>query len=62
MYFGVVSSNKIFFSCISKSSISKTKLGKTSLCTQLKQTSLENRLHISAESPEDGFNDTMSCG
>ena len=33
------------------------KLMKTLLCTQLKQTNLENRLHISTESPK-GYNDT----
>ena len=48
VYFGVVTSHKIFFSCISTSSLSygqrffsKRKLVKTSLCTQLKQTNLE---------------------
>ena len=34
------------------------KLMKTLLCTQLKQTNLENRLHISTESPK-GYNDTF---
>ena len=54
VYFGVVSSHKIFFSCISMSSLacvqrlsSKLKLVKTLLCTQLKQTNLENQLHVS---------------
>ena len=36
----------------------KMELVKTSLPTQLKQTNLENQLHISAESPK-GFNDTV---
>ena len=27
--------------------------------TQLKQTNLENRLHISAESPKEGFTDAV---
>ena len=35
------------------------KLRKTSLRTQSKQTNLENRLHISRESPKEGFNDTV---
>ena len=34
------------------------KLVQTSLRTQLKQTNLENRLHVSIESPKEGFNDT----
>ena len=34
------------------------KLVKTFLCTQLKQTYLENRLDFSTESPKEGFNDT----
>ena len=37
---------------------SKRKLVKTFLHTQLKQTNLENGLHISAESPK-GFNDIV---
>ena len=28
-------------------------------CTQLKQTNLENRLHISTESPKEGFDDAI---
>ena len=28
--------------------------------TRLKQTNLENRLHISTENPNEGFNDTVS--
>ena len=35
------------------------KLRKASLRTQSKQTNLENRLHISRESPKEGFNDTV---
>ena len=64
MYFGVVTSDKILFSCLSKSSLSciqrffsKMKLVKTSFRTQLKQTNLENRFHISTESLKEGFND-----
>ena len=34
-------------------------LVKTSLRTQLKQTSLQNRLYISTEIPKEGFNDTV---
>ena len=45
-------------SCIQRF-FSKMILVKTSLCTQLKQTNLENRLHISTESPKEGFNDTV---
>ena len=30
------------------------------ICTQSKQTNLENRLHISTESPKEGFDDTIS--
>ena len=37
----------------------KMRLVETSLRTQLKQTNLENRLSISAKSPEEGFNDTV---
>ena len=65
MYFGVVTSHKMFFSYISTSSLSyvrrffsKRKLMKTSLHTQLKQTNLEDRLNISTEIPKEGFNDT----
>ena len=64
MYFGVVTSHKMFFSYISTSSLSyvrrffsKRKLMKTSLHTQLKQTNLEDRLNISTEIPKEGFND-----
>ena len=32
---------------------------KTQLLTKLKQTNLENRLHISTEIPKEGFNDTV---
>ena len=35
------------------------KLVNTSLRTQLKQTSLENLLHVSTESPKEGFHDTI---
>ena len=49
VYFSVVTSHKMFFSQISTSSLpcierlfSKMKLLKTLLCTQLKQTNLEN--------------------
>ena len=34
-------------------------LVKTELRTQLKQTDLENQLHISTESPKEGFNDSV---
>ena len=71
VYFGVVSSHKIFFSCISMSSLtcvqrfcSKMRLVKTFLCTQLKQTNLENQLHVSTKGPKEGFNGTafnISC-
>ena len=37
--------------------LSRNKAGKTELCTQLKQTKLENQLHISRGSPKEGFND-----
>ena len=37
----------------------KRKLVKTSIRTQLKQNNLEHRLHISKESPKEGFNDTL---
>ena len=63
---GVVTSDKMFFSCINRSSLScvqrlfsKMKLVKTSLRTQLKQTNLENRLHILTEKPKEGFNETV---
>ena len=66
MYFGVVSSHRMFFSCVSTSSFPyvqrffpKRKLVKTSLRTQLKQTDLENQLHISTESSEKGFIDIV---
>ena len=55
VYFGVVTSHKILFSYISTSSLSyirffsKIKLVKTELCTQLRQTNLENQLHISTD-------------
>ena len=51
VYFGVVTSNKRFFS--------KMNLEKALLYTQLKQTNLVNRLHISKESPKEGFNGTV---
>ena len=35
------------------------KLVKTSLHIKLKQTHVENRLHISTESAKEGFNDTV---
>ena len=64
--FGVVTSDKIHFLCIGTSSLSciqsffsKMKLVKTSLRTQLKQTNLENQLHISTESPKKAFNYTV---
>ena len=57
VYFGVVTSHKIFFSCVSTSSLScfqiffsEMKLVKTSLHTQLKQIHLGNPLPISTES------------
>ena len=66
MYFRVVNSNKIHFlwtgtssfSCI-QSFFSKMKLVKTSLDTQSKQANLENQLHITTESPKEGFNNTV---
>ena len=65
-FFSVITSDKIFFPWISTSSSSciqrffpKMKLVKTSLRTQLKQTYLENQLHISTDSPKEGFNDTV---
>ena len=64
VYFHVVTSHKILFSCVSMFSLScskvpKMKLVKTLLCTQLKQTNLEKTLHISTKSPKEGFNDTL---
>ena len=66
MYFGVVTFHKINFLCIGMSCLSciqsffsKMKLVKTSLRTQLKQTNLENQLHISTESPKKAFNYTV---
>ena len=66
VYFGVVTSDKILFSCISMSSLSriqrffsKMKLVKILLRTELKQTNLENRLHISTERPKENFIDTV---
>ena len=66
VHIGVVTPHKMFFSCISASGMSyiqryffKRKLVKTSIHTQLKQTNLENRLHILRESPKEGFNDTV---
>ena len=38
---------------------SKVTLVRTLLCTQLKQTNLENQSHISTESSNEGFNDTV---
>ena len=59
VYFSVFTSYKIFFSPIKTSSLprgqrffSKIKLVKILLHTQLKQTDLENLLHISTESPK----------
>ena len=64
MYFSIVTSGKIFFSCISVSCLSciqrffsKLRWGK--LCMYSKQTNLENQLHISTESPKKCFNDTV---
>ena len=66
VYFDTVFSHKKLFLCISTSSLScvqrlffKMKLVKNSIPTQLKQTNLENPLHISRESPKEGFNDTI---
>ena len=63
VYFGVVTSHKILFSCLYRSSLScvqrffsKMKLKKTLLPTQLKQGNLENGLHNSTESPKEHFN------
>ena len=66
-YVSVVTSHKMFFSCIISTSslsyvprfFSKRELVKTLLRIQLKQTNLENRLHISTESPK-GFNYPVS--
>ena len=62
VYFDV---DNFFFLCTSTSSLSwiqrffsKMKLLKT-YCTQLKQTNLESRLHISKESPKEGFDDAI---
>ena len=63
VYFGVVTSHKMFFSCISTSSLSyiqrffsKRIIVKTFLHTQLlKHTNLENQLHISMGSPKKKF-------
>ena len=56
----------MLFSCISRSSLkyvqrvfSKRELVKTSFCTELKPTNLKNLLHISTESPKEGFNNTV---
>ena len=56
----------MFFSCISISSLSyiqrflsRRKLVKTLLHTQLKQTNLKNGRYISTEIPKEGFNDTV---
>ena len=56
----------MFFSCISISSLSyiqrflsRRKLVKTLLHTQLKQTNLKNEHYISTEIPKEGFNDTV---
>ena len=56
----------MFFSCISLSSLSyiqrflsRRKLVKTLLHTQLKQTNLKNGLYISTEIPKEGFNDAV---
>ena len=66
VYFGVVTSDKILFSCISMSSLSyiqrffsKMKLVKILLRTKLKQTNLENRLHITTETPKEDLIDTV---
>ena len=66
MYFGAATSHKIFFSCTSTFSsscvqrfFSKMKLVETLLRFQLKQTHLENQLHISIKSPEEDFHDTI---
>ena len=59
-------SYKIYFSYWSTSSLScvprffsEMKLVKTSLHTQLKQTNMDNWLHISTEIPKEGFGDTV---
>ena len=66
VYFGIVTSHKMLFSCITMSGLSyvqrffsKRKLVKTSGGSQLKQTNLESQLHLSTESPKEGFNDTV---
>ena len=66
MYLGAATSHKILFSCISTSSLTcvpkifyKMKLVKILLRTELKKPNLENRLHISTESPKEGFNETV---
>ena len=59
VYFGVVTSHKYYFHTSAQRFFSKMKLVKTSLRTQLKQTNLENRLHILTESPKECFNDMV---
>ena len=67
MHFGVVTSHKMFFSCISTSSLSyiqrffsKRIIVKTFLHTQLvKHTNLKNQLHISTGSPKKSFSDAV---
>ena len=61
VYFGVVTSHIIFIckkvQFVTCSNIFSTmKLVNTSLHTQLKQTNLENQLHISIKSPKECFN------
>ena len=66
IYICVVTSDKILFSCIRMSILSciqiffsKMKLVKTLLHTELKQTNLEIRFHISIETPKEGCDDTV---
>ena len=65
VYLDVITSRKIhlkYFSCISTSSLSFAQRFfevKTLLRTQLKQTTLQSRLHILTEIPKEGFNNTV---
>ena len=58
VYFGVVTSRKSSLLYVQTRYFSKRKLVKTLLHTQLKQTNLKNRFHISTENLQEGFNDT----
>ena len=64
VYFRIITSHKVL-SCIVRlvchiqRFFPEMKLVKTLLCTQLKQTNLENRFHISTGSPKADCNDTV---